>query len=84
MLRADITPESLHARQVDSLPGRFGLVVTRIDEGRLDAEVTMEPWMMAPNGYLHAASVLLLADTTAGYACFAHLPEGRRTSRPSS
>ena len=75
MLRADITAESLHQRQADCLPGRFGLVVTRIAEGRLDAEVTIEPWMLAPNGYLHAASVLLLADTSAGYASFAHLPE---------
>ena len=75
MLRADVTAESLHRRQADCLPGRFGLVVTRIAEGRLDAEVTIAPWMLAPNGYLHAASVLLLADTSAGYASFAHLPE---------
>ena len=34
--------------------------------------------MLAPNGYLHAASVLLLADTAAGYACMAHLPEGAK------
>ena len=75
MLRADVTAESLHRRQADCLPGRFGLVVTRIAEGRLDAEVTIEPWMLAPNGFLHAASVLLLADTSAGYASFAHLPD---------
>ena len=75
MLRADVTAESLHRRQADCLPGRFGLVVTRIAEGCLDAEVTTLPWMLAPNGYLHAASVLLLADTSAGYASLAHLPE---------
>ena len=75
MLRAEITAERLHERQADCLPGRFGLVVTHIAEGRLDAEVIISPWMFAPNGYLHAASVLLLADTSAGYASFAHLPE---------
>ena len=75
MLRAEITAETLHQRQVETLPGRFGLVVTRIAEGRLEAEVTLQPWMMAPNGYLHAASVLLLADTSAGHASFAHLPD---------
>lgn len=74
MLRADITAEELHRRQADCLPGRFGVVVTRIAEGRLDAEVMLQPWMMAPNGFLHAASVLLLADTAAGYASIAHLP----------
>ncbi|MGZ5131522.1 MAG: PaaI family thioesterase [Caldimonas sp.] len=76
--RAEITPEVLHARQADCLPGRFGLVVTRIDDRELDAEVAIAPWMLAPNGFLHAASVLLLADTAAGYACVAHLPEGAK------
>ena len=76
MLRTDVTIESLHGRQADRLPGKFGLVVTRIAEGALDARVALEPWMLAPNGFLHAASVLLLADTAAGYASFAHLPDG--------
>ena len=75
MPRADVTAASLHARQAGTLPGKFGVVVTRLEDKRLDAEVTIEPWMLAPNGYLHAASVLLLADTSAGYASFAHLPE---------
>jgi 1,4-dihydroxy-2-naphthoyl-CoA hydrolase len=78
MLRAAITPEALHARQEGTLPGRFGFLVTRIEEGRLDAQVELQPWMLAPNGYLHAASVLLLADTAAGYACMAHLPDGAK------
>lgn len=78
MLRADVTIESFHQHQADCLPGRFGLVVTRIAEGALDAEVALQPWMMAPNGFLHAASVLLLADTAAGYASIAHLPEGAK------
>lgn len=78
MLRAGITADGFHAGQVDTLPGRFGLVVTWIEEGRLDAEVAIQPWMLAPNGFLHAASVLLLADTSAGYACLAHLPDGAK------
>lgn len=78
MLRTDVTPESLHARQSGRLPGKYGLVVTRLEEQRLDAELVIQPWMLAPNGFLHAASVLLLADTAAGYACMAHLPEGAK------
>ena len=78
MLRPEITADALHARQGDTLPGRYGMRVTRIDEGQLDAEVVLQPWMMAPNGYLHAASVLLLADTACGYACLAHLPAGAK------
>jgi uncharacterized protein (TIGR00369 family) len=78
MLRADVTAAKLHERQAECLPGRFGLVVSRIEEGRLDAELTVQPWMLAPNGYLHAASLILLADTSAGYASFAHLPDGAK------
>ena len=32
--------------------------------------------VMAPNGYLHAAAVVALADTSCGYGCVAALPEG--------
>ena len=78
MPRTEVTIESLHRRQAECLPGKFGLVVTRIAEGELDAEVALQPWMWAPNGYLHAASVILLADTAAGYATVAHLPEGAK------
>ncbi|MDA9371910.1 PaaI family thioesterase [Porticoccaceae bacterium] len=31
---------------------------------------------MALNGYLHAGSVITLADSSAGYGCLANLPEG--------
>jgi uncharacterized protein (TIGR00369 family) len=30
---------------------------------------------LAPNGYLHAGSLVTLADTCAGYGCIAGLPE---------
>ena len=33
---------------------------------------------MAPNGFLHAASVIALADTLCGYACVRALPEGAK------
>lgn len=78
MLRSGITPDGFHDKQVGSLPDRYGLRVTRIAEGRLEAELPLQPWMHAPNGFLHAASVILLADTCAGYATIAHLPEGAK------
>jgi len=31
---------------------------------------------LAPNGYLHAATVVALADTACGYGCMTSLPEG--------
>jgi uncharacterized protein (TIGR00369 family) len=78
MLRPEVTIDTLHARQADTLPGRYGLTVTHLQERGLDAEVVLQPWMLAPNGFLHAASVLLLADTSCGYACVAHLPAGAK------
>jgi uncharacterized protein (TIGR00369 family) len=33
---------------------------------------------MAPNDYLHAGTVVTLADTAAGYGCVANLPDGAR------
>ena len=78
MLRPEVTIERLHQRQAVCLPGRFGLVVTRVADGELDAELSLQPWMLAPNGFLHAATVLLLADTAAGYASMAHLPDGAK------
>jgi uncharacterized protein (TIGR00369 family) len=40
--------------------------------GRFD----VKPHHMAPNGFLHAASVVALADTACGYGCARSLPEG--------
>jgi len=31
---------------------------------------------MAPNGFLHAGTIVTLADSCAGYGCLASLPEG--------
>ena len=78
MLRADITPDYFHTLQQDTLPGRYGLQVTAIAEGRFAGQMEIQPWMLAPNGFLHAASVILLADSCAGYATVAHLPDGAR------
>jgi uncharacterized protein (TIGR00369 family) len=58
----------------DHLPGHLGVVVTEVGEGVLRAEMPITPELFAPNGFLHAGSVVTLADTAAGYACVAHLP----------
>jgi 1,4-dihydroxy-2-naphthoyl-CoA hydrolase len=78
MLRPNIDIEGFHTRQIGPLPDRFGVRVTELSEGRMAMQLEIQPWMMAPNGFLHAASVILLADTCAGYATIAHLPEGAK------
>ena len=58
------------------LPGYLGIVVTHVEAGEVQAELAVRPELMAPNGFLHAGSVVTLADTCAGYGCVAALPEG--------
>ncbi|HET9823357.1 MAG TPA: PaaI family thioesterase [Burkholderiaceae bacterium] len=60
------------------LPGHLGIVITGLGERELRAELPVTPQLMAPNGFLHAGSIVTLADTCAGYGCLAHLPAGAR------
>jgi uncharacterized protein (TIGR00369 family) len=75
-LRPDITLEVLLHRGDGRLPGLVGLRVTAVAEGVLAAELDIRPDLLAPNGYLHAATIIALADTACGYGCIAHLPKG--------
>jgi 1,4-dihydroxy-2-naphthoyl-CoA hydrolase len=75
-LHPDATLARLNARTGDNLPGWFGLKVVDVSEGRLAMEVIIKPQFLAPNGFLHAATVIALADTASGYATIAHLPDG--------
>ena len=71
-----LTPDQFNQRGVGFLPGLLGLVVTQVSEAELCSELSLQQSLMAPNGYLHAGSVVTLADTSAGYGCIANLPEG--------
>ena len=58
------------------LPGYLGIDITRVEGSEVHAELPVRPELMAPNGFLHAGSIVTLADTCAGYGCLANLPEG--------
>ena len=75
-MRDGVNLETLNRRGEGRLPGLVGLRIVALQEKRLDAELDIRPELLAPNGYLHAATVIALADTAAGYACLAHLPDG--------
>jgi uncharacterized protein (TIGR00369 family) len=75
-LRDDVSIEQLNALGSDCLPGVLGLEMTELVEGRMNSRLVVARQHFAPNGYLHAASIIALADTTCGYATMAHLPEG--------
>ena len=67
----------LEQRGEGRLPGLVGFRFVAVERGRLDAELDIRPELLAPNGYLHAATVIALADTAAGFGCLAHLPDDR-------
>jgi uncharacterized protein (TIGR00369 family) len=71
-------PDSAHFNQFGAkhLPGYLGIEVTRAEGREVHAELPVRQELMAPNGFLHAGSVVTLADTCAGYGCVANLPEG--------
>ena len=76
MPTSEFTPESFNLRGAGRLPAHLGIRITAVGENELSAELDVLPHLLAPNGYLHAGSVVTLADTCAGYGCFASLPEG--------
>ena len=75
-LRPGITLDQMNHRGDGRLPGLMGFRVTALEDGMLAAELDIRPELLAPNGYLHAATVIALADTACGYGCIAHLPTG--------
>jgi uncharacterized protein (TIGR00369 family) len=68
--------KDLNDRGTGTLPGLIGVEITEVDDGRLSSRLELREELMAPNGYLHAATIVALADTSCGYGCFVHLPNG--------
>ncbi|RTL17157.1 MAG: PaaI family thioesterase [Burkholderiales bacterium] len=71
-----LTITELNAKGAHHLPGHLGIVVQAAEQGEVHGEMRVRAELMAPNGFLHAGSVITLADTCAGYGCMASLPEG--------
>ena len=56
------------------LPGLLGIEVDSIEHGRARMTLPLREELLAPNGYLHAGTVVGLADSACGYGCMASLP----------
>jgi len=70
------TIDQLNARSQGYLPGLMGIEFISMEPGRLMSRLALRPELLAPNGYLHAAVIIALADTTCGYGTFTDLPSG--------
>ncbi|MEX2237662.1 MAG: PaaI family thioesterase [Dehalococcoidia bacterium] len=59
-----------------TLPGTLGVEIVELRDKALSARMSLRPDHLAPNGFLHAASVVGLADTACGLGSLTNLPEG--------
>lgn len=71
--------KQLMEKQKGTLPDVAGFQLTGVEDKRLSGAIDIRPHHLAPNGYLHAASVIMLADTLCGYGCMLNLPEGAQS-----
>jgi 1,4-dihydroxy-2-naphthoyl-CoA hydrolase len=70
------TADELNGLLPGTLPGLLGIVIDSHEPGRLTSHLDVRPELLAPNGYLHAGTVVTLADTSCGLPTRALLPEG--------
>ena len=75
-VRPEMTPAFWNGRSAGHLPGLLGITVVEMAAGLAVGRIELQPHHRAPNGFLHAATVIGLADTLCGYGCVANLPEG--------
>lgn len=75
MLEGNVAAQ-FQERQQGTLPGELGIEWEEVANGRARGRFTVAKKHMAPNGFMHAASVVALVDSACGYACVASLPEG--------
>ena len=76
--RPEFDVAHFNGRSPGFLPGLLGVRILEIGQGRVLAALDIRKELHAPNGFLHAGSVVTLADTACGYGCVAHLPDGAK------
>ena len=75
-LRKEYSVETFNRHAAEYLPGYLGIEITSVDQAAASSRMEIKKLHFAPNDFLHAASIVALADTTCGYAALAHLPDG--------
>jgi uncharacterized protein (TIGR00369 family) len=72
----EMNADAFNALSPGRFPGLIGFEVTEVERGVVRAQLEVHERLLAPNGYLHAAVVVGLADTACGYGVRTCLPEG--------
>ncbi len=74
-MRKPETIDEWNAFGSDCFPGLVGLKILHITPTQVKGEFTVSKSLKAPNGFLHAGSVVTLADTCCGYGTVRSLPD---------
>ena len=72
----EVTLAQLNEVGAELFPGHIGIEIESVSDGAVRGRMKLADHHLAPNGYLHAAAVVGLADTACGYGCILSLPEG--------
>ena len=67
--------EDWNAIGASKLPGRLGVEVLAVEPDEVRVRLAIEEHHLAPNGFLHAGTVITLADTASGYGTVRNLPD---------
>ena len=71
----ELTLAQLQEMGSSGFPGLLGIEFREAGDGLVRARLALEERHMAPNGYLHAGTVVGFADSGCGYGCILNLPE---------
>jgi len=72
----ELTLAQLQEMGSSGFPGLLGIEFEEAGDGLVRARLALDDKHMAPNGFLHAGTVVGFADSACGYGCILNLPEG--------
>jgi uncharacterized protein (TIGR00369 family) len=67
--------EGFDPSDADHLPGLLGIEFDTLERGHVTARLPLRTALFAPNGYVHAGTIVALADSACGYGCMLSLPD---------
>jgi uncharacterized protein (TIGR00369 family) len=72
----ELTLAQLQEMGSSGFPGLLGIDFQEAGGGGVRARLPLEEKHMAPNGFVHAGTVVGFADSACGYGCILNLPDG--------
>jgi 1,4-dihydroxy-2-naphthoyl-CoA hydrolase len=72
----DLSPEQLTQVTLGRFPGLLGIEFLSVGDGSVRARMPVREDLLAPNGFLHAGSVVGFADTACGFGARLAIPDG--------